>query len=228
MTLVSAIMPTRGRRQWAQQALDCFLAQTYESANLVILDDDEERSFYFAESYYPKVVHYLVPGKLSIAEKRNLAVQAANGSIICHFDSDDWSAPTRIADQLKLLEESGKDVCGFYGVLFYDEIHKRALKYVSGPDYAVGTSLMYRKSFWEGHRFQKGHPNPNVGEDNRFVRAARDANELVSVDGGSLIVARLHAHNTSVKNPYQGMEYRPVPLEALPAGFSCAPADFQI
>ena len=45
MILVSAIMPTRSRPALSRAALNCFLAQTYEPRELVILDDDDDPSF---------------------------------------------------------------------------------------------------------------------------------------------------------------------------------------
>jgi hypothetical protein len=43
--LVSAIMPTRARPQFAREAVDLFLAQTWPNKELVILDDEEHPSF---------------------------------------------------------------------------------------------------------------------------------------------------------------------------------------
>src|ERR1039457_5483020 len=40
--------------------------------------------------------------------------------VIIHFDDDDWSAPTRISDQVKLLVESGKQAVGYREMLFAD------------------------------------------------------------------------------------------------------------
>ena len=49
--LISAIMPTRSRPPLSQVALDCFLAQTYEPRELVIIDDEDDPSFPIAESF---------------------------------------------------------------------------------------------------------------------------------------------------------------------------------
>lgn len=210
MTLVSAVLVTRGRREWARQALDCFLAQTYEPKNCFVIDDADDPSFPNIVNH-PNVGHVLLNERLSIPAKRNMAARLATGEILMHFDSDDWSAPERMADQVKRLEESGKMVTGYHSILFHDG--NRAAKYEGHPPYACGTSLAYLKSFWESHNFNEGLV---VHEDNHFVSAAQDCQQIVSVDAGQLMCARVHAGNTDKKSMDR---FTAVPLEALPEGF---------
>lgn len=211
-------MPTRGRAAWAQQALKCFLGQTYPEKQLIILDDLEDPSFDNHVRYKRANVRYLAgPGHLGIPQKRNAACELSDSDIMMHFDSDDWSDPGRMAAQVHLLEESQKQVAGFHSLLFYVEPSGQAFKYVNDASYALGTSLCYRKSWWELHRFNE---NLKDGEDNQFVNEARKAGELISVDAGQLMVARIHDSNTSPK-VLDGCQtsYLPISREALPAGF---------
>lgn len=214
-------MPTRGRQQWAEQAIYSFMLQTYPNKELIIVDDSNDPSFTAVpESDWP--IQYSVSPSRSIAEKRNMACGFASGDIICHWDSDDWSDPDRLAYQVTLIEGSRKSVAGFCSLLFHVEQTGQAFKYVNQPNvFALGTSLCYLKSFWEQHPFRPD-PNalPNVGEDSQFVKAALHQGELISVDGGSLMVARIHSSNTSPKH-LDGAQtsYRPVSREALPKGF---------
>lgn len=217
MKSVAAMLITRGRQRWAEQALACFQSQTYEPKALLILDDADDPSFPTPPDYH-NVAHGLMEKRLTIPDKRNLAAEMAKSDYICHFDSDDHSEPTRISDQVRLLEESGRSVCGFHSLLFYEEQSGRAYKYVGDHQYSLGTSLMYLKSWHKDHPFRPGHPDPNVGEDNAFVKEAREAGQLIAVDGGQLMVARTHQDNTSRRNS-DSLEYRHVPLEALPRGF---------
>lgn len=220
MKLVSAILPTRGRQKWAAQALTCFLDQTYPAKQLIILDDEEDPSFPDPPDL-DDVCYFRSPGHLSIPRKRNTCCEMSDTEMICHWDSDDYSAPTRIADQVKLLEESGKAVAGFHSLLFYVEQTRQAFKYTNDKTFALGTSLMFKKSFWLQHPFRQD-PNalPGVGEDSVFVKAALNAGELISVDAGQLMVARIHDSNTSPKI-LDGAQtsYRPVSVDSIPAGF---------
>src|SRR5262245_29017995 len=99
------MMPTRGRREFASQALACFLAQTYPAKELVILDDADDPSFPNKEGL-PRddaSIRYLVGARRTIPIKRNLIAEAAAGELICHFDSDDWQHPERLSTQVKFL-----------------------------------------------------------------------------------------------------------------------------
>src|SRR5438128_1089434 len=113
---VSCIMPTRGRREWAAQAVQCFLSQTWPDKELLILDDTDDASFphaagipfpFFSNHAGPPIMYFRRSERWSIGRKRNELARIASGEAICHFDDDDWAAPDRIATQVRLLEESG-------------------------------------------------------------------------------------------------------------------------
>jgi hypothetical protein len=85
-------------------------------------------------------------------------------------------------------------------------------KYIGDRFYALGSSLCYRKSFWQENRFR----DDSIGEDNHFVFGALNAYQLHAVDGESYLVARIHDGNTSKKD---SSGYRNMRVEDLPAGF---------
>ncbi len=133
-----------------------------------------------------------------------------------HWDSDDWSAPSRMADQVRLMEGHGLAVGGYYSMLFWDHQNRRGYRYKGSPNYAVGTSLVYRRDWWSGHRFPE---NIALGEDNEFVRAASDARQIQCADSGALMVARIHRDNSIEKNRAGGCEYRSFPTSHFPTEF---------
>lgn len=216
MRLVTCIMPTRGRGIWAALAVNSFLQQAYPYKELLILDDRNDSSFRDGHPSGFGSVSYFCSDSQSIAEKRNILVNLAPSSLICHWDDDDWSAPGRIADQVQRFEESGKPVVGYHSMLFYQSNPERAAKYINDASYALGTSLMYRREWAIAHPFHLAEKA--WGEDNNFVNDARNAGELISVDAGQLMVARAHPGNTSKKDLGK-QDYRPVPLSAIPPGF---------
>lgn len=223
MTLVSAIMPTRGRQSLARKAVECFIRQDYPNRELVIIDDLNDRSFPNGTLDLPHSsvpIIYTLDASRSIAEKRNLCCGLAKGGVVWTLDSDDWSSPERMADQVQRLEESGKAVTGYHSLLFHVE-HSHWMKYEGQPNYALGTSLCFLKSFWQQNPFRPGTwPEfPNVGEDHNFVAAAARMGELASVDGGLMMVARAHEGQTNptlrqMNDPAQQC-YRPVEAPVL-------------
>lgn len=222
MKLVSAIMPTRGRRDLAQRALASFLSQTYEKKELIIYDDGDDPSFPDErEMERMKGILYRRwrgDSPMNIAQKRNHCARMADGQIVMHFDSDDWSAPERMADQVRRLEESRLQVTGYKSMLFYQVETGRAYRY-SSPfnNYAIGTSLCFFRSWWERFHFNE-QLKEKWGEDNAFVTVAKHERQIICTDAGPLMVARIHEGNTCKKNLI-GDCYAPVDVIQLPKGF---------
>jgi hypothetical protein len=230
--LVSAILPTRGRREWAQQALECFMAQTYPDKELVILDDSEDMSFPNGV-HHDWVFHYRGVRPQStvdnIPKKRNWCCTVAQGEIIIHFDSDDYSVPTRMAEQVEFLQKSGKAVAGYSDLLIYDTVAEQAYSYKAPkPQFVVGTSLIYRRDWWETRQYNVYKP---LGSDTEFAMHAWNAKQLAFESGLGKIVARLHP-DTSGKAVKDGMwdslhgtdksapsSLTPVDKNLLPSGF---------
>ena len=128
---------------------------------------------------------------IGLAQKRNFGVENARGSVIAHWDDDDWSHPDRIRSQVDLLTEDIA-VTGYRDMVFQiDGI--AAWEYAGAHGFALGTSLMYRKSWWARNKF----PAIQIGEDAAFVDAARVAGVLKSVKCNGMMTATIHADNTS-------------------------------
>ncbi len=212
---ISAMMITRGRAAYAREAAECFMGQTYENKDLIILDDVEEPSF--PDGIFGESVRYFTSATRTIGAKRNEAAALCDGDVIAHWDSDDLSAPNRLEIQLNAILETDRAVLAFNSMLFHEEQSDKWGRYVGYPGYAVGSSLMYRRDWWEKHPFIDG--KNNVGEDNRFADEARLAGQLQCFDGGSMMVARVHDSNTSIKN-LDHPNYRRVSPQEVPRWYA--------
>lgn len=207
--LVSAIMPTRARPQFAREAVNLFLAQTWPNKELVIVDDEDAPSIpgplsvaYTLNMENVNFRYERLRTKQSIGAKRNIACSRAQGEIIIHFDDDDHSAPGRMADQVERLLSSGLELTGYSEMLFFDGNVWRM--YSGRKDYILGTSFCYRKSLWERHPFTWA----NIGEDLAFQRGIPHT----AVPAGSLMWARTHPGNTS-KRVISGPTWREAELQ---------------
>lgn len=191
---------TRNRRQWLPKAIQCYQTQTYPHRELLILSDgDDVRDLVPDE---PGIRHVHLAGAATIGEKRNLGCEYARGEVIAHWDDDDYSAPHRLSDQIERLVASGKPVTGYHTLRFTDGREWR--KYCGASNYALGTSLVYRKEWWMAHRFE----SIQVGEDNSFVATACKHAAITSADAGDLMHATVHTGNTSPKN-WTGDSWKP-------------------
>lgn len=184
--MVAAIMLANGRPEMVKRAIASFRAQTYpaQRRGLFVLDTGATSLPDSIDT--GGVVHWKAPGVASkpIGELRNIANRIASAQwssaadvqpkLICHFDSDDWSHPDRIAEQVKLLQASGKECVGYRDLLFWDTRGNdpRVLNAVPGSyyetcpvfgaayrfqsddaRYLIGASMMYTVEAWHRYPF---------------------------------------------------------------------------
>jgi len=223
--LVTAIMPTRGRPEMSRAAVECWRGQVWPKLELVIVDDRDCPSFPAEDFTGYRIRYTKLSERLTVGEKRNVACSMASGEIIVHFDSDDWSAPGRIADQVARLQATGKQVTGYSGMLFHETRKVRVLdvggfraagawwRWRGMHGQAAGTSLCYRRDWWLKHPFL---PEQRA-EDDLFYAEALRLGEAVSVDGRDLMCAVNHGDCVS-ERLIGGAEW-----EELPEG----PYEFQ-
>jgi O-antigen biosynthesis protein len=147
--------------------------------------------------------HLHLPGNPSTGAARNAGCEAARGEVIAHFDDDDYSHPNRLEDQVRRLIDTGKPVTGYRSMRFTDG--RSWWRYAGSADYALGTSLVYRRDFWARNRF----PDLKVGEDNQFVSRARACGGIATADAGQMMWATIHDQNTSPRS-VRGKQWIPI------------------
>ncbi len=230
--LVCCIMLTRDRPAMAKRAVECFRSQSYDAASryLLILDTGDPAWYDTMEgSDCENEVHWLYPkDRRSIGALRNLANACSRSdSIIAHWDSDDWSHPNRLAEQVALLQASGAEAVGYSDMLFWDETPGQfcASWLYSNPisRYALGTSLCYWRKTWERVPFD----DVPVGEDDRWCRKVRVHSvssvecliRLPHIAPGAMqkedceprMIASIHGGNTSSKITPGHRQWKRVP-----------------
>ena len=190
-------MPTAGRPKLAREAVRCWMAQTYESRELVILDDENNPSFPLG--LIGKGIRYFRQPGGSVGQKRNACCELTRGEVIAHWDDDDYSAPTRLEHQAALMVQTGAVVVGYSSMEFRDLATGERWLYQGNSDrYALGTSLMYRRWFWQRTRFVEVNHLPDgtlIPEDAPFVAAASRC--IVTDPGLEMMWASIHPQNTS-------------------------------
>lgn len=203
---VACVMLVNGREPMVRRAVQSFRGQTYSARLLLLLDTSAECRTHELQSlgrpslrmvvlrYSPEEVHR------SIGQLRNIANGEAARywgpdtiDIICHWDSDDYSHPNRIAEQVALLESSGAEGVGYNEMIFWREPQQLSNADVYGkqecegyidpdapcdvfegeawlysnpnPRWALGTSLCYWRKTWEARPF----PDLPHGEDTEWL-----------------------------------------------------------
>jgi glycosyltransferase involved in cell wall biosynthesis len=188
-------MPTCDRRPFVPVAIDCFQKQDYPHRELVIVDDGTDPIDDLVPPD-PRLRYHRLSRRAVLGEKRNLACELAQGTVITHWDDDDWSPATRLSRQVKLLNESGATICGAKQILYYDPLSERAWIYDRPLTtiWAEGNTLCYLRSFWE----QAPFPSCTIETDLIFVGRSR---RTAYVTAPPLLIAVIHPWNSSPKDP---------------------------
>ncbi len=128
---VACVLLANGRPEMVRRAVKSFRAQTYADKHLLIYDTSEPNMIDLCELAGVHMDDEDVTireskaldhhgNRKSIGYLRNRANHNASfADIICHWDSDDWSHPNRIAEQVALLQSSGAECVGYNEMLFW-------------------------------------------------------------------------------------------------------------
>ena len=195
--MVFAVMLVDGRAAMVQRAARAFAGQTV-SARLLIYDSGAlpVYSEVQAQDFHPAIIYVRGAGGRTIGALRNaankLAVAGGRADIIVHMDSDDWSHPRRIEEQVALLKSSGRPCVGYNDVLFWETDGAAWMYSNENPFQPIGASLCYWRQAWEAKPFL----DLNKGEDERWLSGMRALAMSSLVDEPRLICA-LHDSNTS-------------------------------
>jgi glycosyltransferase involved in cell wall biosynthesis len=196
--LVSCIMPTCDRRQFAGQAVWYFLRQDYPARELLIVDSGFDRVTDLVPA--DRRIRYLAvePGTMSLGAMRNLACEQSGGELIAHWDDDDWMAPDRLRAQVAVLADGTADLCGASDLLHYGLEEGSAWRYRhpdGGRPWLAGGTLVYRRGTWAERRFA----DVGAGEDVEFVARVPAERRRAIVDP-PYYLAVLHPGNVSAPN----------------------------
>lgn len=229
---VLCVMLAAGRQAMVDRAIRCFESQSYPNRRLLVLDSGSERLKIHEtlEVYRSR----LELRQRTIGELRNIAnASSARGALDCeiitHWDSDDWSHPDRLRDQVKLLEDSWADAVGYYQMLFWDTTNQlmsetrtcRPLRdsrrgtpsgqawMFSSPNkkYCLGTSLVYWRKTWEKQVFA----HRNTAEDTLWTLRLKTAATSSILATFPMMVASIHGENTCSQIKAGAREWKRAP-----------------
>lgn len=162
--LVSCLCVTEAREAFLPWLLWGYDRQTWPNRELVIVDSSPKCADFGARSDV-RVLHTEVR---SVAQKRNLALEAARGQVVCWFDDDDWQHPERLSTLVALLG-SGAPYAGCVRSWFVNLQTETAAPFARSQDVlfngaAFATDLARRVEF---------DPRRLRGSDSRWLREIR-------------------------------------------------------
>ncbi|MCP4214122.1 MAG: glycosyltransferase [bacterium] len=197
--LVSCIMPTSDRPLFVPGAIRYFLRQDYPNKELIILDDGQNKIEAQIPSH-PNIRYFTLKKKLTVGEKRNIAIEKSRGDVIMHWDDDDYYADCRISYQVRELINGKADLCALIPGVYYDinkntfwlcrrDLHERF--YHGG---IIGGSMAYKKEIWK--RGPKFSPLAEVAEDALFLKQLPRKTKILKIPNQLHLIYIRHTQNT--------------------------------
>lgn len=230
MKAVACIMLANGRPAMVRRAVASFHAQEYKAKQLVIWNTGDLNEF--REHEADDVAVLGSTNRESIGAMRNSVIDIANGlfpgevDVIAHWDSDDWSHPSRLVEQVQLLEATNADIVGYREAVFWDTtramivvepaVHVgdgiqatvqtvgEAWVYNCGnPAGPIGSSMLYPMATWQRTPF----PNRHAGEDTLWllklsgsrIHATPSTFAAHGLPIGARMICAIHGQNTTSK-----------------------------
>lgn len=189
--LVSCLCVTRNRVPFLRRAVSCFLSQTYQPRELVVLyeSDDQATRDYLSTMSEPSIRGVEVPSspRLLLGSLRNLSLRAGQGHYVAQWDDDDWHAPTRLTDQIGVIRRSGRPACVLLRWILYDATTQ--LAFVSGRRAWEGSVVTERTAV-------PAYADRSRGEDTLVIDTMLKESKLALLDRPQLYIYVFHGGNT--------------------------------
>ena len=111
MPRVSVVIPTYNRSALVQQAIDSVLTQSYNSYEVIVVDDGStDGTEEDLRDRYGSKIRYVWQENEGESSARNRGIELARGEYIAFLDSDDMWKPTKIEKQVQVLDGVESDV----------------------------------------------------------------------------------------------------------------------
>ncbi|MGB7449433.1 MAG: glycosyltransferase family A protein [Ornithinimicrobium sp.] len=150
--LISVVVPCYRPDEGLVTSVASIVNQTYASLEILIVDDASgpgyDTVFQRAVALDERITLIRLPDNAGPYLARNQAMSCARGALITFQDSDDWSHPARLGEQVALLARSpGAPACHTRAVRAHDDLSHQWLGYPATRLHA--SSLMIRRSVYE-------------------------------------------------------------------------------
>lgn len=122
--LISIVIPTYNRASILNNTLKCVFDQTYRNFEIIVVDDgSKDDTKKIVDSFNDSRIKYIChESNQGATVARNTGIKAANGKWIAFLDSDDIWLPTKLDEQVRIINELKPNVgvihCGLQYVDF--------------------------------------------------------------------------------------------------------------
>lgn len=214
---VSTLMPTLNAARFFEETLASFLAQTYDNLELVVVDGGStDETVAIAEQHARAN-----PGRIKVVSRadgsgpcarRNVALEHAEGELICWLDADDLWSPTKVAEQVQVMRERPEVGLVYSDFETFDSDTGRVLRRPAYPNaegdilaplFVVGCfvgalTVMFRRAVLDRRRVRLRDSHFAYGDDYQLWLVLTLDWQVVRIDR-VLARYRRHEHNESLR-----------------------------
>lgn len=203
-SLISCIVPVFNGERYLGEALDSILGQTYQSLEIIVVDDGSTDGTATVASNYGDRIRYFFQSNSGPTAARNLGLDVAQGEFVAFLDSDDLWHKEKLSRQMACFEERSElALCITMVQNFWSpEMHKEKEHFrghrISKPivGYSAVTLLTRRILFKTVGKFNKGLQHS--ADTDWFLRAMEKGSPIELLPD-VLVYRRLHENNISRK-----------------------------
>lgn len=231
---ITVITPTYNRKKLIDIAFHNLLATDYphDKIEWIVIEDNEKTPHMAGEKVMnfqmqaPKIrVKYMpIEGRLTIGQKRNLAIEQASHDIILFMDDDDHYPTTSFRRRVAWLTKGTKHGETYHSITccttlaLYDL--KRGVSAVNVPPYELPLSqriseatLTFYKTAWEERKF----PDVSISEGEGWIEGRED--QILEMPPQQIIVAFSHGENQTTRR---------IPADQPPSCFWGFPKEYLV
>jgi len=107
--LVSILIPAYNAERWIAQTIASALNQSWRAREIIVVDDgSSDRTLEVARAFDAPNLKVIAQEHSGASAARNRALAEAQGEYVQWLDADDLLAPTKIAEQLDAVRDSGR------------------------------------------------------------------------------------------------------------------------
>lgn len=150
---VSCIMATRNRGAFVRQAIRCFLRQTYEDSELIVVDDGDEPAADLRRGA-SRVRYLRLEKQTPVGTKLNIGVGEARGTILQKLDDDDYYAPDFLEKAVMGLATGEPERTVVAWGSFLVLLAGGTQLHFSGEHWAAGGTLCFHREVWRRAQFR--------------------------------------------------------------------------
>ncbi|NEN87749.1 MAG: glycosyltransferase [Okeania sp. SIO3H1] len=101
---VSVIIPVYNGDRYICQAIESVLAQTYQSYEIIVIDDGSTDNTHLVLEPYVEAIRYVYQENQGVSAARNHGIDLAQGELIAFLDADDFFLSNKLTAQVGVFD----------------------------------------------------------------------------------------------------------------------------